>query len=82
VTRSGKRARVLGAGLGHVVWSDVIKLPSLKVQLGGYDAVARPAWIVPKAVGSERNYGLLGEDLLTQAPEVTIDFEAMRLTLR
>jgi hypothetical protein len=44
--------------------------------------VLRVANIFSKPVGNDLHHGNLGMDLLSQASDLTIDFESMSLTLR
>jgi len=60
---------------------EVMVLPEVRLQVGGLDVALRPANIFSPPVGNDLQHGLLGMDLLSQARRVTVDFEAMRLTL-
>lgn len=60
---------------------EVTMLPEVRLQVGGLDVALRPANIFSPPVGNDLQHGLLGMDLLSQARRVTVDFEALRLTL-
>jgi hypothetical protein len=61
---------------------DVVVLPEVRLRVGRFDTVLRPANIFSKPVGDDRLHGNLGMDLLSQAAEVTLDFQSMVLSLR
>lgn len=60
---------------------DIVSLPELQLQVGGFDTVLKPAQVFSKPVGDDSRYGLLGMDLLTQAREVRVDFRSMTIQL-
>ena len=60
---------------------DIVSLPELQLQVGGFDTVLKPAQVFSKPVGNDSRYGLLGLDLLTQAREVVVDFRSMTVQL-
>jgi Aspartyl protease len=60
---------------------NIIELPEIQFRVGGFDATLRPARVFPKPVGNDFRYGHLGMDVLSQAREVRINFEAMTLEL-
>jgi hypothetical protein len=60
----------------------VVRVPEVVLHLGGAKLALTPATIFSKPVGDERRHGNLGMDALSQAREVTIDFQAMSVTLR
>ena len=57
-------------------------MPHLRLRIGGLDTVLQPANIFSTPVGNDIQHGDLGMDLLSQAADVTIDFQSMSLTLR
>jgi hypothetical protein len=61
---------------------EVTVVPEVRLRVGGFEAVLRPADIFSKPVGNDSYHGNLGMDLLSRAAEVTIDFQSMSLTLR
>jgi clan AA aspartic protease (TIGR02281 family) len=60
---------------------DIVSLPELQLQVGGFDTVLKPAQVFSKPVGNDSRYGLLGMDLLTQARKVRVDFRSMTVQL-
>jgi hypothetical protein len=61
---------------------DVIVLPDLQLDVGGKSTTLAKAKLFSRPVGNDRNHGLLGMDVLSQADEVTIDLTSMTLMLR
>jgi hypothetical protein len=61
---------------------EVIVLPEVRLRIGGLVTLLRPANVFSRPVGDDRLHGNLGMDLLGQAAEVTLDFQAMELMLR
>jgi hypothetical protein len=60
---------------------DIVSLPGLELQIGGFDTVLKPAQVFSKPVGNDSRYGLLGMDLLAQARKVRVDFRSMTVQL-
>jgi clan AA aspartic protease (TIGR02281 family) len=60
---------------------DIVSLPELQLQVGGFETVLKPAEVFSKPVGNDSRYGLLGMDLLVQAREVRVDFRSMTVEL-
>lgn len=67
--------------MGGAAEREVLVIPELRLQVGGFDTVLKPANVFSKPVGNDTLYGLLGMDLLSQAREVTVDFRSMRVIL-
>jgi hypothetical protein len=67
--------------IGGAQERDIVSLPELQLQVGGFDTVLKPAQVFSKPVGDDSRYGLLGTDLLTQAREVRVDFRSMTIQL-
>lgn len=82
VARQGTRGRVTLTQVGGSTEHEVTVLPEVRMRIGGFDTLLRPANIFSPPVGNARSHGNLGMDLLSQASEVTIDFESMTLSLR
>jgi hypothetical protein len=61
---------------------EVTIVPEVRLRVGGFETVLRPAAIFSKPVGNDSYHGNLGMDLLSQAAEVMIDFQSMSLALR
>jgi hypothetical protein len=60
----------------------IVVLPELRLRVGGFDSLLRPAHVFSKPIGNELQHGNLGMDILSQAADVTIDFQSMSLTVR
>jgi hypothetical protein len=82
VAREGTKGRVTLNQVGGSREHEVIVLPEVRMRIGGFDTLLRPANIFFPPVGNARSHGNLGMDLLSQASEVTIDFQSMVLSLR
>jgi hypothetical protein len=82
VARDGTKSRVILNQVGGSREHEVTVLPEVRMRIGGFDALLRPANIFFPPVGNARSHGNLGMDLLSQASEVTIDFQSMVLSLR
>jgi hypothetical protein len=57
-------------------------LPDIALRIGGMAGVLIAPRLFRAPIGTNRQHGSLGMDLLAQAHEVAIDFRAMSLTLR
>jgi hypothetical protein len=77
-TRSSRQVRQIGGSSER----ETIVIPEIRLRVGGFDSVLRPANLFSPPVGNDLQHGNLGVDVLSQAAEVTIDFQAMSLTLR
>ena len=68
--------------IGGAQERDIVSLPELQLQVGGFDTVLKPAQVFSKPVGNDsRYYGLLGMDLLSEARKVEVDFRSMTVSL-
>jgi predicted aspartyl protease len=69
--------------VGRSVELESIRVPEITLRVGGGAVVLHPAQVLLKQTtdASRWHHGNLGLDLLNQARVVTIDFEAMTLTL-
>jgi hypothetical protein len=65
-------------GAGGTTEAPATILPEIAVRLGGLMTTLRPAYVLTKDVEAD---GTVGMDILSQAREVLLDFQAMRLTL-
>ncbi|MGC9973047.1 MAG: aspartyl protease family protein [Bryobacteraceae bacterium] len=81
VNGSGNRGSTRSVGAGGSTEIDVITLPELVLQLGGFTSALRPARVLLKDVGFPWQHGCLGMDFLSQARVVTLDFKSMTLDL-
>jgi hypothetical protein len=68
--------------IGGLSEQEIIAIPEIRLRVGGFDSVLRPANLFSKPVGNDLQHGNLGVDVLSQASEITIDFQAMSLALR
>lgn len=73
--------RGLSAAGGSREYS-VTALPQLQLAVGKLPITLRPAIVFPRPVGNSIHFGNIGMEVLSQAREVTMDFQSMRLTLR
>jgi len=83
VSRFGAVGTKRVTGVGHSVDVESITLPEVRLRIGGFDTVLRPAHVLldPMLAAGKRDHGNLGMDLLGQARSVTIDFRSMTLVL-
>jgi clan AA aspartic protease (TIGR02281 family) len=81
VKERGKPGTWSLSGAGGTVEAQTTILPELRLELGGFAVALRPVHIVGKGGGSEIYHGIIGMDVLNQAKTITIDFQAMRMTL-
>lgn len=79
---TGRRSTRQVQQIGGSADREVIAIPELRLRVGGFDSLLRPANIFSKPVGNDLQHGNLGLDLLSQAAEVIVDFRAMSLTAR
>jgi hypothetical protein len=82
IQERGAKAKEWLATIGGSGYREVIRIPGLRLRIGGLDIALRPANVFLRPVGDEHHHGLLGMDLLSQAREVTIDFRSMSVGLR
>lgn len=83
VSQTGRKESEQLRGLGGTTESEVISLPEIRFQTGGFDLVLRPAKVLQKdtRVDRESYHVWLGMDLLGQARRVTLDFHSMTFAL-
>ena len=81
VKERGKPGSWSLSGAGGTVEVQTTILPELQLEVGGFTAVLQTAHILGKGGGSEIYHGIIGMDVLDQAKTITIDFQAMRMTL-
>lgn len=78
----GKKESTEITGYGRSKSVEAIILPEIKLRIGGFDAVLRPARVIlQQMMFDHRYYGNVGMDILSQARVVTIDFHEMRLVM-
>ena len=81
VKEYGKKSTRKVTQMGGSKERDIVSLPELELQVGGFDTVLKPAEVFSKPVGNDSRYGLLGMDILSQAREVKVDFRSMTVQL-
>lgn len=69
-------------GVGGSASAQGVLLPEIALRAGGADVVFRRLPVYLKGPAADRYDGMFGNDLTGKAREFTLDFEAMRLTLR
>ena len=79
---TGRRSTKVVQQIGGSVEREILAIPELRLRVGGFDSVLRPANIFSKPVGNDLQHGNLGLDVLSQAAEVIVDFRTMSLTVR
>lgn len=57
-------------------------IPELKCEVGGFQALLKPAHLFGKPLGNDYYHGLLGMDVYSQAREIILDFRHMTFTAR
>jgi hypothetical protein len=82
LSERGTRGTIRVNQIGGSSDREVIVLPEVRLRIGGLVTLLRPANVFSRPVGDDRLHGNLGMDLLGQAAEVTLDFQAMELMLR
>lgn len=84
VKREGQKGSKTSAGYDGTLTQEVIRLPQIAIQVGGFATTLRPAQIVshlqPNATPDY--YGNLGMDIMGRPREATLDFQRMTLTLQ
>jgi hypothetical protein len=82
LTRSGQRTSTSVEQIGGSANRDVIEIPELRLRVGGFDTLIRPARLFSKPIGTEFQHGNIGMSVLSQASEVRIDFKTMTVSLK
>jgi predicted aspartyl protease len=80
--KSGQRKATSLVGIDGASRADAAILPAVTLRIGGRDAGFRRIAVHLKGHGAGRFDGMLGNDLAGKAHECTMDFEAMRITMR
>lgn len=79
----GKRESTEITGYGRSKSIEAITVPEIKLRIGEFDAVLRPARVLlQQTMFDHRYYGNVGMDVFNQARMVTIDFQQMRLMMK
>jgi len=81
VSSSGTKTSLTDGGVTGNLGYDAIVLSQLKLSVGGFETLLRPAPVSLQTNVGSGHHGNLGLDLLNQARSVMINFRSMRLTL-
>jgi len=83
LSQSGKKDSKTLVGFEGTQDFDVVTVPEVRLTIGGFADLLRPAPVLTKPTVALSNfyYGRAAMDLLNQAQSATIDFHAMTLTL-
>jgi hypothetical protein len=81
VTARGKKGTMIETEIGGSTEREVIRLPELRLRVGGFNVLLKSPPVLSKPVGDDFHHGLLGMDALSQAREVHINFEGMTVQL-
>ena len=81
VKERGRKGSVRVTQIGGATDRDIIVIPGVQLKVGGKDTSLAEGKLFSRPVGDDRFHGLLGMDVLSQATEVTIDFQSMTLML-
>jgi predicted aspartyl protease len=82
VTERGTKSSVRLTQIGGAADHATVVLPDLRVRVGGTTVTLANVHLFSAPVGNDSSHGLLGMDAFANAREVTLDFQAMRLTVR
>jgi hypothetical protein len=83
LNEAGKKSQRDVHGIDGSRQIDVVTREELRLQVGGFTTLLRPAQVLLNKTTPDFDYfhGLLGWDLLRQARSITLDFESMALAL-
>ena len=82
VVRAGRKSTKQVHQIGGSTEQQIVAIQELRLRVGGWGGVLRPANVFSPPIGNELQHGNLGLDVLSQASEVTIDFQTMSVTVR
>ena len=84
IVNAGKASLEVEKAIGGKAQVSAKVIPELRLRVGGFDAVLRPARVLLSQTTPDSGwyYGRLGLDALRLARRVTIDFEALTLTMQ
>lgn len=82
IVSEGRKSTKVVQQIGGSEERQIVSIPEIRLRVGGFDSVLQPANVFSKPVGNDLQHGILGMDVWSQANEVTIDFQAMSLTVR
>jgi predicted aspartyl protease len=82
VVGEGRKSTKMVHQIGGSEERQIVTIPELRLRIGEFDSVLRPANVFSKPIGNDLQHGILGMDVWSQANEVTIDFQTMTLNVR
>ncbi len=82
VVSKGRKSTRQVHQIGGSAEREIVVIPEIGLRVGGFDGVLQPANVFSKPVGNDFQHGNLGLDVLSQAAEVMMDFQAMSLIVR
>jgi hypothetical protein len=82
MVRAGRKGTKQVHQIGGSTEQQIVEISELRLRVGGWDGVLRPANVFSPPIGNDLQHGNLGLDVLSQAAEVMIDFQAMLVTVR
>jgi len=82
VVRAGSRGTKQVHQIGGSTEQQIVSIPELRLRVGGWGGLLQPANVFSPPIGNDFQHGNLGLDVLSQAAEVMIDFQAMAVTVR
>lgn len=82
VVSEGRKSTRQVRQIGGSAEREIVVIPEVRLRVGGFDGVLQPANVFSTPMGNDLQHGNLGLDVLSQAAEVMIDFQAMSLTVR
>ena len=82
VASTGHKTTLQLHQIGGSTGREILAVSEIMLRVGGFDKILRPANIFSRPVGNDRQHGILGMDILSQASDVVLDFRAMSLAAR
>ena len=82
VVRAGSKGTKQVHQIGGATEQQIVSIPELRLRVGGWGGLLQPANVFSPPIGNDFQHGNLGLDVLSQAAEVMIDFQAMTVTVR
>jgi hypothetical protein len=68
--------------IGGSTEQPVTVIPELRILMGSFVGVLKPATVFSPPIGNDIQHGNMGLDVLSQAAEITIDLRAMSVSIR
>jgi hypothetical protein len=82
VVRAGRQSTRTVHQIGGSTEQPVVVIPELRLRVGTFVGMLQPAHVFSSPIGNDFQHGNLGLDVLSQAAEVNLDFQAMSVTVR